>query len=307
MPSNNFLFLASLANQLKVNDFVVSDRLKALMKGLGGKHTYIIHQGDKLIETGRTVDVGLTTFWLGDKQNRYVFVKLHNGANLSGMVSVKMYLITENETSKIVMDVWPVIADDKPILGTIWMDDQLGQCFGVGSSVVFSSESFLRPYPFVQFMGTVNGFCFGMVFFDDQGIDSKLVISNPMKIVAEELGGGGMSIKTSPLVITPLGVGHEKVLTEYGLTSKWLASCPEEMEVILFRILGSLFENGTKIFSLSEIYRILTVEKKMSPQEARAMIKILDGSIKDGWLVVIDYALETYFVPMPKLYVALHN
>ncbi len=296
----------ALAEMMKVNSFVRYERLQRLMKELHRKsqrHTYIIHRGDGLIETDREINPGVIAYWLGDSSGKYVFVKEHDGVTLSGMVVVQMYTTIIDNVAKIVMEVWPVTANSEPLAGTIWMEEGFANCGGGGIAPVFSTDCMIRPFPFYQFAGSVGGFSFGMVLFDDIGFDSKFVLGNMFKMVAAQLSGDPE--KAKPQVITPLGVGYGEVKPEYPLTTKWLTRRPEGINDDQLKVLRFIFEKGVKIISQQEIYRFLTAENDMSSDEAKDVIEVVYAAVKAGWLMRVDYAQYFYYVPTPKLYAAL--
>lgn len=305
--SNRLAMGMALAEQLKVNDFVKSQRLQKWMKMLqkkGGKNTYIIYRGDTLIEFEKEFNPGLVAYWLGDKNGKYVFVREHDGVKLEGMASVQMYVTIMDGEAKIVMDVWPVSVESKPLLGTIWMADGFGSCTSWGVAPVFSPETLMTPLAITSFVGTVNGFCFGMVCFDDMGFDSQFVLSNMMERIAAELGEGDPE-KALPLILTPFGAARGEVKSQYHLTDKKLRLRPTDMSNEQLYVIRCLFEDGALIISDVSARDFLMVKKNLTSDEAANALKVLKLAAEDGWLMEICYEDFIFYGPTPALYEAL--
>jgi len=270
----------------------------------GGRRVYIIYRGDGLVETERSVDIGLTTFWLGDKKEKYVFVRLHSGAHLEGMVSVKMYMTVENDLAKVVMDVWPVDETDKSLVGTIWMVEGFGQYSGWGVAPTFAAERLTVNFPFARFAGTLNGFCFGLVRFDEfDFFDSQVAVSNMMERIAAELGEGKPE-KTLPLVITPFGAARGRVKSEYLVGGKLPEKKPFVLSSGYFEVLRAIYHDGIKIIGLESVKDILT-KLEVSEEVQSKFIRRMNEMSDEGWFGVVMYGNDTYYVPAPELIVVL--
>ena len=299
----------ALADWMKERDFADQERLKWLLKQInrntyGGKRVYVVYRGDGLVETETTLSTGLKTFWLGDKKERYVFVRLHCGAKLSGMVSVKMYTTVENNLTKIVMDVWPVDETDKPLVGTIWMVEGFGRYGGKGIAPTFAVERLTMEFSHTRFAGTLNGFCFGIVRYDDDfGFDGQVAISNMMHQIAAELGESEPE-NALPLVITPFGVARGMVKAEYFVDGKLPITKPDTLPTGFFEVLRAIYHDGIKIIESEAVKTILItlgVSEEIQSRFIERMNKMADG----GWFQVVTYESKIYYIPTPKLLIVL--
>ncbi len=297
-----------LAERMKENDFTDHDRLVWLIKQInremrGGRRVYLIHRGDGLQETERSVDNGLTTFWLGDKISKYVFMRVHDGASLDGMVSVKMHTTLDHGQAQVVINVWPVSETDGPLVGTLWMTEGFGHYGGRGNAPVFATERISVFLPFARFVGTLNGFCFGEVLFDGFGFDSQVILSNMMEMVAAKLGQNDPE-NALPLFVTPLGVARGRVKSEYFIHGKLPAAKPDGLSAGYFEVLRAIFHDGIKIVGCEAVKEILTrigVVEEVQLRFIRRMNKMSD----EGWFQMETYGNDTYYIPTPKLLVVL--
>lgn len=295
-----------MAEQMKINDFTAQARIRRFLKEAnrhGGRHIYVVHVGKWVVESEVSVGVGLKSFWLGDKSEKYVFVKLHDGVKLEGMVAIKMYATSQNNHLQIVMDVWPVSETDKIFAGTIWMSEGFGRCEGSGSVSLFSVDRMTLDYPPFRFTGTVNGFLFGFVGFHELGFDSRAVVGNMMEQLRAELGEGDPK-ESLPLVVTPFGVSRGEVKSEYFVGGKLPDAKPELFTDGQFEVLQVVFSDGIKIVTEKSVEKKL-LRAGVDEVTADKVLARLQKMAEVCWFTEVNYAGDLYYIPSSALISAL--
>jgi hypothetical protein len=299
----------ALADWMKVNDFIDHDRLIWLIRQInrethGGRRVYLIHRGESLLETERSVENGLTTFWLGDKTNKYVFMRVHDGASLDGMVSVKMHTTVDRGQVQVVMEVWPVSETDGPLVGTLWMEDCLGMYSGMGIAPTFSESRLTKDLAFTRFIGTLGGFSFGLVRFDEFGVfDSQITLGNITDMAVAVLDQDELK-KSLPVVITPIGAAQGEVKAEYFVGGKLPTAKPDSLSAGYFEVLRALYFDGVKIISLEGVKGILT-KIGVSEEIQVKFICRMNEMEDEGWFLTVGYENDTYYIPTPELLLVL--